>query len=96
MTTSTTKTGRKPNAKFMAPLQPDVQLAVIVGDAPLPRTQIVKRLWDHIKSHDLQDAEHRRTIHLDNALRPLFPGKSQISMFEVAKAIKAHTKPAEG
>lgn len=83
--------GRKPNAAFMAPLQPDETLAAVVGSKPLPRTEIVKKVWDHIKKNDLQDNNNRRMINADDKTRPLF-GKDQISMFDLAKIVNDHIK----
>lgn len=83
--------GRKPNAAFMAPLQPDETLAAVVGNKPLPRTEIVKKVWDHIKKNDLQDNNNRRMINADDKTRPLF-GKDQISMFDLAKIVNDHIK----
>src|SRR3954451_9411367 len=72
------KSARKPNAAFMAPLQPDDTLAALVGNKPLPRTEIVKKVWDHIKKNDLQDKNNKRMINSDEKTRPLFD-KEQIS-----------------
>ena len=80
---------RKPNAAFMAPLNPDATLAAVVGNKPLPRTEIVKKVWDHIKKAGLQDKTNKRMINADEKLRPLF-GKAQISMFELAKIVNNH------
>lgn len=85
------KTGRQPNAAFMAPLQPDDTLANVVGSKPLPRTEIVKKVWDYIKKHNLQDKENRRMINADEKTKPLF-GKDQISMFDLAKVVNNHIK----
>ncbi len=80
------KSTRKPNAAFMAPLTPNSTLAGVVGNKPLPRTEIVKKVWDHIKKNGLQDQKNKRMINADEKLRPLF-GKGQISMFELAKIV---------
>ena len=85
------KSARKPNAAFMAPLQPSNTLAEVVGSKPLPRTQVVKKIWDYIKKNNLQDKKNRRMINADSKLRPLF-GKDQISMFELAKVVSKHVK----
>nr|WP_238944798.1 SWIB/MDM2 domain-containing protein [Vandammella animalimorsus] len=77
---------RTPNAAFMKPLQPNAQLAAVIGNTPLPRTEIVKKLWDYIKANNLQDAKNKRNINADAKLRPLF-GKDQITMFELAGLI---------
>jgi len=82
---------RKPNAAFMKPLTPSSALAAIVGASPLPRTQIVKKMWDYIKKHGLQDAKNRRNINADDKLKPIF-GKATVSMFEMTKLVSKHLK----
>ncbi len=89
--TAAKKSGRAPNPAFMAPLQPDDTLASVVGNKPLPRTEIVKKVWDHIKKNDLQDKNNRRMINADEKTRTLF-GKDQISMFDLAKIVNNHIK----
>ena len=89
-TKKTAKKTRKPNAAFMKPLQPDDALAQVVGEKPLPRTEITKRLWAYIKKKDLQDKKNRRNINADDALRPIFNGKKQVSMFEMTKLVAQH------
>ena len=89
--TATKKSGRQPNAAFMAPLQPDDTLANVVGSKPLPRTEIVKKVWDYIKKNNLQDNANRRMINADEKTKPLF-GKDQISMFDLAKVVNNHIK----
>jgi len=84
-------TKRKPNAAFMKPLTPSTALAAIVGASPLPRTQIVKKMWDYIKKHNLQDAKNRRNINADDKLKPIF-GKATVSMFEMTKLVSKHLK----
>lgn len=85
------KSTRKPNAAFMAPLQPNDTLAAVVGSKPLPRTEIVKKVWDHIKKAGLQDKNNKRMINADDKTRALF-GKSQISMFDLAKIVNNNIK----
>lgn len=84
-------TKRKPNAAFMKPLTPSTALAAIVGASPMPRTQIVKKIWDYIKKHGLQDAKNRRNINADDKLKPIF-GKASVSMFEMTKLVSKHLK----
>jgi chromatin remodeling complex protein RSC6 len=74
------------NPAFMAPLTPSNKLAEVVGEKPLPRTEVIKKIWDYIKKNDLQDKKNRRMINADEKLRPLF-GKDQISMFDLAKIV---------
>ncbi len=85
-----TKTKRKPNAAFMKPMQPSDSLSAVVGSSPLPRTEITKRLWAYIKRKGLQDSKNRRMINADDALRPVFGGKRQVSMFEMTKLVNKH------
>jgi chromatin remodeling complex protein RSC6 len=75
----------------MAPLQPDDTLGAVVGSKPLPRTEIVKKVWDYIKKNNLQDKTNRRMINADAKTRPLY-GKDQISMFDLAKIVNDHIK----
>jgi len=83
------KPARKPNAAFMKPLTPSPTLAAVIGAAPLPRTEVTKKIWDYIKQHNLQDPANRRNINADAKLRPLF-GKDQVSMFELTKLVNGH------
>jgi chromatin remodeling complex protein RSC6 len=85
------KSTRKPNAAFMAPLTPTGPLAEVVGSKGLPRTEIVKKVWDYIKKNNLQDQKNKRMINADAKLKPLF-GKNQISMFELAKIVNDHVQ----
>lgn len=82
---------RKPNAAFMKPLTPSAALAAIVGSSPLPRTQVVKKLWAYIKKHDLQDSKNRRNINADAKLKTVF-GKNTVSMFEMTKLVSKHLR----
>jgi upstream activation factor subunit UAF30 len=74
------------------PVQPDDQLAAVVGKDPLPRTELTKRVWDYIKKNNLQDAQNRRMINADAKLKPIFGGKDQVSMFEMTKLVNQHVK----
>ena len=85
-------TKRKPNAAFMKPLQPSAALALVVGSKPLPRTQVVKKLWEYIKKHKLQDSKNRRNINADTNLKAVFAGKKTVSMFEMTKLVSKHLK----
>jgi chromatin remodeling complex protein RSC6 len=85
------KSARKPNAAFMAPLTPSATLAEVIGSKPIPRTEIVKKIWDYIKKNGLQDKKNRRNINADSKLKPIF-GKDQITMFELAKVVNKHVK----
>ena len=83
------KSARKPNAAFMKALTPSSTLAGVIGSSAVPRTEAVKKIWDHIKKNNLQDSANRRMINADEKLRPLF-GKDQISMFDLAKILSKH------
>jgi chromatin remodeling complex protein RSC6 len=85
------KSARKPNAAFMAPLNASPVLAEVIGTKPLPRTEIVKKIWDYIRKNNLQDKKNRRMINADTKLKPLF-GKDQISMFDLAKIVSKNVK----
>jgi upstream activation factor subunit UAF30 len=82
---------RKPNAAFMAALTPSATLAEVIGSKPLPRTEIIKKIWDYIKKNKLQDQKNKRMINADAKLKPLF-GKGQVSMFDLAKIVSNHVK----
>ena len=86
------KSARKPNAAFMAALTPSESLGAVVGTKPLPRTEIIKKIWDYIKKNNLQDKVNRRMINADDKLKVIFAGKDQISMFELAKVVNNHVK----
>ncbi|HMR93233.1 MAG TPA: SWIB/MDM2 domain-containing protein [Chitinophagaceae bacterium] len=76
----------------MAPLTPSPALADVIGNKGLPRTEIIKKIWDYIKKNKLQDTKNKRMINADAKLKVLFGGKSQISMFELAKVVSKHVK----
>lgn len=84
-------TKRKPNAAFMKALTPSEALAAVIGAAPLPRTQVVKKLWAYIKKNGLQDAKNKRNINADAKLKPIF-GKATVSMFEMTKLVSKHLR----
>jgi chromatin remodeling complex protein RSC6 len=81
------KTARKPNAAFMKAMQPSPALAKIVGERPLPRTEVVKKLWAYVKKNNLQDKKEKRNINADEQLREVFGGKRTVSMFEMTKLV---------
>jgi len=84
------KTTRKPNAAFMKPVQPDATLAEVVGDKPIPRTEVIKKMWGYIKKNGLQDKKVRTMINADDKLEKLFGGKKQVKMTEMTKLIFKH------
>jgi chromatin remodeling complex protein RSC6 len=90
--TAKKKTARKANAAFMKPMTPDASLAEVIGDKPMPRTEVTKKLWAYIKRNGLQDAKNKRNINADGKLKPVFNGKSTVSMFEMTKLVSKHLK----
>ncbi len=83
---------RKPNAAFMKAMTPSAHLAAVVGDKPIPRTEVTKKIWEYIKKNKLQDSVNRRNINADDKLKAVFGGKKQVSMFEMTKLVNAHLK----
>lgn len=83
---------RKPNAAFMKPMTISPQLATVIGSSPMPRTEVTKKLWAYIKRKGLQDSKNRRMINADDNLRPIFGGRSQVSMFDMTKMVSKHLK----
>ena len=84
------KVKRKPNAAFMKPLNIGPNLQPIVGVKPLPRTEVVKKVWEYIKKNKLQDPKERRNINADDNLKKVFGGKKTVSMFEMAKHLNSN------
>jgi len=88
---SSTRGARKANPALQKPLQPSKGLAAVVGSNPLPRPQMVRRVWDYIKQHNLQNPQNRREILADDKLRPIF-GKDKVTMFEMNRYLAQHLK----
>src|SRR5262245_44241431 len=84
------KSGRKPNAAFMKPMTPSATLAAVIGGSGMPRTEVTKKLWAYIKRNGLQDKNNKRMINADEKLKPVFGGKSQVSMFDMTKLVSKH------
>ena len=84
------KVGKKPNTALMKPLQPSTELAAVVGSSPLPRTEVVSKVWDYIKANNLQNPENKREILADAKLQAVFGGKSKVSMLEMNKHFAQH------
>ena len=82
---------KKTNPALRKPLQPSKELAAVVGSDPLPRSEVVSKVWDYIKKHELQNPENRREILADDKLRPVF-GKDKVTMFEMNKYLAQHLK----
>jgi len=76
----------------MKPVAPDEKLAKVVGAAPLPRTELTKKLWAYIRKNGLQDKKVRTQINADESLQAVFNGKKSVSMFEMTKLVSGHVK----
>lgn len=83
---------RKPNAAFMKPMHVSADLAKVVGNGPMPRTEVVKKVWAYVKKNGLQDKHEKRMINADATLKVIFGGKSKVSMFEMTKMVFKHLK----
>lgn len=83
------KSSRKPNAAFMKPLTPSAALAAVVGSGSMPRTEVVKKIWDYIRKHNLQNPNNKRNILADDKLQAVF-GKKEVTMFELASLVGKH------
>ena len=86
------KAKRKPNPAFMRPMSVSDALGAVVGNKPLPRTEVTKKLWAYIKKNGLQDRVNKRMINADDKLKKVFGGKSKVSMFEMTKLVSKHMK----
>ena len=80
----------KINSAFMKPLNVSSELAAVVGKGPMPRSEVVKKLWVYIKSHNLQDPNNKRNINADENLKKVFGGKGVVNMFEMTKLVSKH------
>lgn len=80
----------KTNSAFMKPLNVSDELAAIVGAGPMPRSEVVKKLWVYIKDNNLQDPSNKRNINADENLKKVFGGKSVVNMFEMTKLVSKH------
>jgi chromatin remodeling complex protein RSC6 len=83
---------QEPTSAFLKPLQPSQELAAIVGSAPLPRPEVVSKVWEYIKKHKLQNPQNKREIMADEKLQAVFGGKNKVSMFEMNKHLAQHLK----
>ena len=79
----------KANSAFMKPMTVSSELAEVVGKGPMPRSEVVKKLWAYIKKNDLQNPKNKRNIMADDKLQPIF-GKKEVSMFEMTKLVSKH------
>jgi len=78
------------NSAFMKPLSVSDELAAVVGKGPMPRSEVVKKLWVYIKSKNLQDPKNKRNINADENLKKVFGGKATVNMFEMTKLVSKH------
>jgi upstream activation factor subunit UAF30 len=91
MKTPEKKTSAGKASGLLKPLQPSQELAAVIGSGPLPRGKVVSKVWDYIRSHNLQNPENRREILADDKLRKVF-GKDKVTMFEMNKHLAQHLK----
>ncbi len=81
---------KKANSAFMKPMTLSADLEVVTGKGPMPRSEVVKKLWAYIKKNGLQDTKNKRNINADAALKKVFGGKATVSMFEMTKLVSKH------
>src|SRR5262245_42548274 len=84
------KRGRRANAGFLKPVTPDEELAEIIGDKPLPRNEVTRKLWDYACGHGLQDPDNQTVVRADHKLKRVLNGKRRVSMFEMTKLAFNH------
>ena len=89
--TSAATGAKRVSPALQKPLQPSKELAAVVGAGPLPRTEVVSRVWAYIKEQGLQNPENRREIVADDKLRPVF-GRDRVTMFEMNRYLAQHLK----
>ena len=80
----------KANSAFMKPMKISSELAAVIGNGPMPRSEVTKKIWVYIKSNKLQDDKNRRNINADANLKAVFGGKAQVNMFEMTKLVSKH------
>ncbi len=80
------------NSALSKPLNLSPELEAVVGKGPLPRTEVVKKLWEYIKKNNLQNPANKRNILADEKLKAIFGGKAEVTMFEMTKLVSAHMK----
>lgn len=74
----------------MQPMKPSKELAAVVGEGPMPRTEVTKKLWAYIKTNKLQDQKNKRNINPDEKMSKIFGGKKAVNMFEMTKLVNKH------
>ena len=84
------KAKRAPSAAFMKPVHPDEKLAAVIGNEPVPRTEVTRKLWDYIRAHNLQDPANKTQIVADEKLKQVFDGRERVTMFEMTKLVFNH------
>lgn len=77
---------RKPSSALMKEFKPSAELAAVIGEQPISRSQAVSKLWKYFKANDRQNPENKRNLLADEKLRPLF-GKDEITMFEIGRIV---------
>ena len=92
MAKASSGTGRKAGGGLARPVTPSPELAAVVGSAPLPRSEVVSKVWDHIRKNNLQNPQNKREILADDKLKKVFGGKDKVSMFEMNKHLSNHLK----
>jgi upstream activation factor subunit UAF30 len=80
------------NPALTKPMNLSAELEAVVGKGPMPRSEVVKQIWVYIKKHDLQNPKNKRNILADDKLKPIFGGKSEVTMFEMTKLVSGHLK----
>ncbi len=80
------------NSALSKPLNLSAELEAVVGKGPLPRTEVVKKLWEYIKKNNLQNPANKRNILADDKMKAIFGGKGEVTMFEMTKLVSAHMK----
>ena len=78
------------NSAFMQPVNVSADLAAIVGTGPMPRTEIIKKIWDYIKKNNLQDPTNKRNINPDDKLAKVFGSKNAVDIFQMTKLVSKH------
>jgi chromatin remodeling complex protein RSC6 len=86
----TTASKAKPKNALAKSVQPDAALSAVVGSAPLPRTELTKKIWEYIRKYGLQDPKKKTNINADEKLLAVFDGRKQVTMFELTKFVNQH------
>src|ERR1700676_100487 len=89
-TTAPARTKQRPGLASLGPVYPDDKLSAVIGGHPVSRIEMVKRIWDYIVKHGLQDGQNRMIIHADDKLRAVFDGRARVTMFEMTKLVSGH------